>query len=155
MAKTKREKSHKREKDLSLKFYLPETESSEKHDLFADHIPAGFPSPAEDFLEKRLDLNDYLVKNKEATFLVKVTGESMQDAGIFDGDVLVVDRSVDAVSGKIVLCVLNGEFTVKRLLIENDRVVLMPANEAFDPIDITDGTDFRIWGVVTFALHKL
>ena len=123
--------------------------------LYAHPIPAGFPSPADDFLEKRLDLNDYLVKNKAATFLVRVEGTSMENAGIFDGDVLVVDRSIEASDGKIILGVLNGEFTVKRISMQKGRLFLVPENQQFKPIEVTEEMDFKIWGVVTFALHKL
>ncbi|MCD4697118.1 MAG: translesion error-prone DNA polymerase V autoproteolytic subunit [Bacteroidales bacterium] len=123
--------------------------------LFSSQIPAGFPSPAEDFLEKRLDLNDYLIRNKPATFLVKVHGQSMINAGIFDGDMVVVDRSIEAVNGKIILGVLNGEFTIKRLVKKNNEIILAPENEQFKPIEISPEMDFIIWGVVTFSLHKL
>jgi DNA polymerase V len=123
--------------------------------LYAQPISAGFPSPAEDFLEKKLDLNDYLVRNKAATFLVRVKGSSMQNAGIFDGDVLVVDRSIEATDGHVVLGVLNGEFTVKRVSLKKGRLSLLPENPDFSPIEITEEMDFKIWGVVTFALHKV
>ncbi|MCF8369871.1 MAG: translesion error-prone DNA polymerase V autoproteolytic subunit [Bacteroidales bacterium] len=123
--------------------------------LFSTQVPAGFPSPAEDFMEKRLDLNDYLVKNKASTFLVKVHGHSMKGAGIFDGDVVVVDRALEASTGKIILGVLNGEFTIKRLLKKKNKLFLAPENEDFTPVEITPETDFRVWGIVTFVLHKL
>lgn len=124
-------------------------------DLFTSHIPAGFPSPAEDFIERQLDLNDYLIRNKSATFLVRVNGHSMKNAGIQDGDMVVVDRSVEATDGKVILGVLNGEFTIKKLVKENGRIFLQPENEKFSAIEITPEMDFKIWGVVTFSLHKL
>ena len=137
-------------------FYKPDTQASKaKFDLFSFRIPAGFPSPAEDFKENTLDLNDYLIKNKSATFLVKVTGTSMEGAGIFEGDLLVIDRAAEIVDGKIILGVLNGEFTVKKLKLENQKVILYAENENFKPIEISDETDFKIWGVVTFCLHRL
>ncbi len=139
---------------FSIEFYLPEFLSKQQLELFSSQIPAGFPSPAEDFLEKRLDLNEYLIKNKSATFLVKVHGNSMVNAGILDGDILVIDRSVQPASGKIVLGVLNGEFTVKRIEKRKNKLFLVPENEAFSPIEITGEMDFKIWGVVTFAIHK-
>jgi len=138
-----------------LEFYSPAKDREVNLNLYAHPIPAGFPSPADDFLEKRLDLNDYLVKNKAATFLVRVEGTSMENAGIFDGDVLVVDRSIEASDGKIILGVLNGEFTVKRISIQKGRLFLVPENQQFKPIEVTEEMDFKIWGVVTFALHKL
>ena len=98
-----------------FELFFPEFLSQQQLKLFSSQIPAGFPSPAEDFLEKRLDLNEYLIKNKSATFLIKVHGDSMVNAGIFDGDMLVIDRSVQPSSGKIVLGVLTGEFTIKRI----------------------------------------
>ena len=109
----------------NFQFYKPNTAGAKKLlDLYSFRIPAGFPSPAEDFKEKALDLNDYLIKNKAATFLVKVTGTSMEGAGIFDEDLLVVDRALEAGNGKVVLGVLNGEFTVKRLQKEKERLYL-------------------------------
>ncbi|MBN1338412.1 MAG: translesion error-prone DNA polymerase V autoproteolytic subunit [Bacteroidales bacterium] len=136
--------------------YTP-VDNTEKNSypLYLSSIPAGFPSPAEDFLEKRLDLNDYLIKNHPATFLIRVSGESMINAGIFDGDLLVVDRSAEAANGKIILGVLNGEFTIKRLQKKGGQITLKPENPAFNPVLITSDMDFRVWGVVTFAIHKL
>ncbi|MCB2221370.1 MAG: translesion error-prone DNA polymerase V autoproteolytic subunit [Bacteroidetes bacterium] len=149
-------KNKKHASKAGFEFFSPGTPSvSALLDLYSFRIPAGFPSPAEDFKEHTLDLNDYLIRNKSATFLVKVTGTSMEGAGIFDEDVLVVDRAAEVSDGRIVLGVLNGEFTVKRLKINGERVVLLPENSNFNPIEITNDTDFKIWGVVTFCLHKL
>jgi len=135
--------------------FRPGTSKKEKLSLYIDRVPAGFPSPAEDFVDKELDLNDYLIGNKSATFLVKVEGRSMENAGIFDGDVIVVDRSLDPENGKVVLGVLNGEFTVKRLSIQKNKLKLLPENPDFLPIDVSEEMDFKIWGVVTFSLHRL
>ena len=139
----------------SFEFYIPGNSKPVVLDLYSSQIPAGFPSPADDFAEKALDLNDYLVSNKSATFLVKVQGNSMINAGIFDGDLLVIDRSKEFVNGKVILGVLNGEFTVKRLEIKKDKVFLLPENDKFVKIEISEEMDFKIWGVVTFAIHKL
>ncbi len=139
---------------FNFDLFLPEFLSQQELKLFSSQIPAGFPSPAEDFLEKRLDLNEYLIKNKSATFLIKVYGDSMMNAGIFDGDMLVIDRSVQPSSGKIILGVLNGEFTVKRMEKRRNKLFLVPENKKFDSIEITNEMDFKIWGVVTFAIHK-
>ena len=136
----------KQDKSHNFEFYGLKAGDEKKIDLFSYRIPAGFPSPAEDFLEKRLDLNDYLIRNKPATFLVKVTGNSMEQAGIFEGDVLVVDRSVEPD---------DGEFTVKRISKKEEKLFLMPANDAYKPIEITEEMDFKVWGVVTYSLHKL
>jgi len=144
----------KQEKSEFQFFGLKSTEEH-KIDFFSYRIPAGFPSPAEDFLEQSLDLNDYLIKNKPATFIIKVTGNSMENAGIFDGDVLVVDRSLEPADGKVILGVLNGEFTVKRISIKKEKLYLMPESDDFKPIEINPEMDFKVWGVVTFSLHKL
>lgn len=141
-------------KNVQYDLFFPEGSKKIPLDLFAHQIPAGFPSPAEDFLEKRLDLNDYLIKNKSATFLVKVKGDSMVKAGIFDGDILVVDRSVEAREDKIVVGVLNGEFTVKKIKKEKSRLFLMPESDDFKPIEVTEEMSFQIWGVVTYSIHK-
>lgn len=138
-----------------FELFFPESLSQQQLKLFSSQVPAGFPSPAEDFLEKRLDLNEYLVKNKSATFLIKVHGNSMVNAGIFDGDILIIDRSVQPTSGKIVLGVLNGEFTVKKIDKRKNSLFLMPENESYSPIEVTSEMDFTIWGVVTFAIHKV
>jgi DNA polymerase V len=133
---------------------LPEIHDKKNLNFYTSHIPAGFPSPAEDFMEKRLDLNDYLIKNQASTFLVRVKGNSMINAGIFDGDLLIIDRSIEARDGKIVLGVLNGEFTVKRINKKGKKLFLTPENENFKPIEITEEMDFQIWGVVTYSIHK-
>lgn len=148
---------NKKNKDQleSYEVYLPDKASGKTIDFYLQNIPAGFPSPAEDFLEKRLDLNDYLIKNQSATFLVKVEGTSMIGAGIHHGDVLVVDRSIEPENNKIVLGVLNGEFTVKRLVKRGKEVILMPENESFQPIKLSPEMNFQVWGVVTFVLHKV
>ncbi|GAB6057598.1 LexA family protein [Desulfonatronum parangueonense] len=118
-------------------------------------VTAGFPSPADDFLEGRLDLNEHLIRNPMATYLVKVTGNSMQDAGIFSGDTLVVDKSVQADDGKIVIAVVFGEFTVKTLRVRGAKTSLVPANGTFPEIEITPEMDCEIWGVVTSVIRKL
>ncbi|MBN3035357.1 MAG: translesion error-prone DNA polymerase V autoproteolytic subunit [Bacteroidales bacterium] len=136
-------------------FFIPMPESDGQLPLFSHTIPAGFPSPAEDFLEKRLDLNEHLVTNGPASFLVRVKGESMVGAGIQDNDILVVDRSLDPLPGKVILGVLNGEFTVKRLEKAHDRIFLVAENERFPRIELREGMDFQVWGVVTWALHRM
>lgn len=122
--------------------------------LYASKVQAGFPSPADDYIERYLDLNAEYIKHPSATFLVTATGESMIEAGIFDGDVLLVDKSLDATHGSIVIAALNGELTVKRLSRKNNQVYLMPANPAFKPIDITTEQELVIWGVVILVLHR-
>ena len=123
--------------------------------LYLAPVEAGFPSPAEDYLDRRLDLHQYLVRNESATFFLRAHGESMIGAGIHDGDLLIVDRSIDAGHRKVVIAALDGELTVKRLLRRNGRVLLAPENPQFEPIDITEREFVHIWGVVTYVVHKL
>ena len=117
-------------------------------------INAGFPSPAENDIEMQLDLNEHLIKHPASTFFVKVQGDSMRGAGIFSGDILIVDKSLDATHGKIVVAILNGEFTVKKLFIQKNAIQLVPANNAYPIITVTEGMDFQVWGVVTYVIHK-
>lgn len=123
--------------------------------LYATSVSAGFPSPADDFVDTKLDLNEYLVKHPAATFFVRVSGNSMIKAGIFTEDILIVDRSLDPQNGSIVIAVLNGELTVKRLKIDNKRIFLIPENSSFKAIEVTEDADFRVWGVVTSVIHKI
>lgn len=118
-------------------------------------ISAGFPSPADDFVENALDLNIELIKNPAATFFVRVSGTSMKDAGIFDGDILIVDRSIMATNRKVVIAILNGELLVKRLLKNGSQYILMPENTKYKPIYVSKESDLNIWGVVTNVIHKL
>tara|TARA_B100000902_G_C27133861_1_gene825057 strand:+ start:126 stop:524 length:399 start_codon:yes stop_codon:yes gene_type:complete len=119
------------------------------------NVPAGFPSPAENFMDLDLNLQDYLVQNPSATFCVRVTGDSMQNAGIFSGDVMVVDRSLEPKNNTIVLAVLDGEFTVKRIQKKREELFLNPENKDFKPIKVTEEMNFQVWGVVTHIIHKL
>lgn len=122
--------------------------------LFLENISAGFPSPAQDYVENRLDLNELIIKHPNSTFFVRVQGDSMCGAGIFSGDLLVVDRSLEASNGKIIVAIVNGEFTVKRLVIEAQRVQLVPANSAYPAIPVHSDLDFQVWGVVTYVIHR-
>lgn len=118
-------------------------------------VPAGFPSPAADHTRKRIDLNEHLIRNREATFIFRVKGDSMTGIGIYEGDELLVDRSIEAKHGNIVLAVLNNEFTVKRLHRRGGVVKLVAENPIYPPIVVKDGEELTIWGVVTRNLHKL
>ena len=122
---------------------------------FEGLVPAGFPSPAEDYLELPLDLNEYLVENKTATFLMRVDGDSMKEAGILDGDLLVVDRAATPCSGSIVVVALNGEYTVKRLRRAGESLWLDPANASYKPLEVAAGEDLHVFGVVKHAIHTL
>ena len=114
----------------------------------------GFPSPAEQYIESPLDLNKLLVKKPAATFYVKASGDSMVDAGIYPGDILVVDRSIGALNGNIVIACVNNEFTVKYLKVKNNIVSLVAANPKYPEIVFTDGMELRIFGVVTSCIHR-
>lgn len=133
----------------------PGKDKTQVSPLFLSPVSAGFPSPAEDYIERSLNLHELVVKNPPATFFIRVSGQSMVNAGIHDGDILVVDRSAEATDNKIVLCVLNGEFLVKRLVKQGQTILLMPENEKFKPIEIREGMDFKVWGVVTWAVHRV
>ena len=124
--------------------------------LFYDtKVQAGFPSPAEDHLEQRLDLNTLVIENPSATFFVRVAGESMKDIGITDGDILVVDRSIESWENRIVVAVIDSEFTIKRFTIRHETVVLKAENPDYPAIKITPEMDFSVWGVVSWTLKKL
>ncbi|WP_131764373.1 LexA family protein [Legionella drozanskii] len=122
--------------------------------LYSSTVRAGFPSPADDYIEDFLDLNHYLINHPAATFMVRASGDSMTDVGIQSGDLLVVDRSINVTHGKIVIAAINGELTVKRLSKRNGRILLMPENNQYPPIDITDEQDLVIWGVVIHVIHS-
>ena len=123
--------------------------------LYLSPVEAGFPSPAEDYLDRRLDLHEHLVRNRASTFFLRAHGDSMTGAGIHDGDLLVVDRAEASAHNKVVIAAIDGELTVKRLLRRNGRVLLAPENPDYDEIDITEHEHVHVWGVVTYAIHKL
>lgn len=123
--------------------------------LLGAEISAGFPSPAQDYIETNLDLNRQLILHEASTFFVKVAGDSMIDAGIYEGDILIVDKALPARDKKIVIAALEGELTVKQLHIEKGKWYLLPQNQAYQAIEIGEDSDFAIWGVVTYAIHKL
>ncbi len=123
--------------------------------LVESPIKAGFPSPASDYIESELDFNTFLVKNKPATYAIRVQGDSMINAGIFPGDILIIDRSITPKSNDIIIASLDNEFTVKRYIKEKAGFFLYPENPEYPVIELTKGTDFRVWGVVTFTIHSL
>ena len=132
--------------DLGMDYQLP---------LYSSRVPAGFPSPGDDYIETYLDLNKRCIQHPAATFFVIASGDSMTNAHIHEGDMLVVDRSLEATHGKIVIAAINGELTVKRLSHLNGRIQLLPENENYKPIDITDQQDLVIWGVVKHIIKDL
>lgn len=123
--------------------------------LYLSSVSAGFPSPADDHMDGKLDLNEHLIKHPTATFFVRVNGDSMINAGIYDGDLLVVDRSLEPTDGKIVIVALDGELTVKRLKKTRHAVTLIPENPRYKPIEIKDEQELIVWGVVTTVLHSV
>lgn len=122
--------------------------------LFGHTVRAGFPSPADDYVAETLDLNEHLIHRKEATFFVQASGESMIGAGIHDGDILIVDRSITPTNGRIVIATVDGEFTVKRLEKNPASVRLLPENPDFQPIEFKSEQELQIWGVVTSVIHQ-
>ena len=142
-------------KSGKLTIYIPETVDGSGAHFFDTGISAGFPSPAEDFKEQRLSLDQELIKNKEATFFARVSGQSMVGAGLDDQDLLVIDRSLAPENNKIAVCFLDGEFTVKRLRVSNNEVWLQPENPNYPIIKITEENNFVIWGIVTSVIKKV
>lgn len=123
--------------------------------LSEERVAAGFPSPAEDYAAQGLDLNKEVIKNPAATFYARVSGLSMVDEGINEGDLLVIDKSVEPRNGSLAVCYIDGEFTLKRFRREGDKALLIPANKDFSPITVTADNDFLIWGVVTYIIKKV
>ncbi len=122
--------------------------------LFLVSVAAGFPSPAEDYLDGRLDLNEYLIKHRAATFFLRAAGDSMTGAGIRHGDILIVDRALDPADGDIVIAALEGELTVKRIRKSGGELMLMPENAQYKPVRVTEEMDVSVWGVVTAVIHS-
>ena len=123
--------------------------------LFLSGVSAGFPSPADEYLDQKLDLNEHLVKNPAATYFVRVAGDSMMGAGINDNDILVVDRSLEPSTSNIVIAIVNGELTVKRLIKTRNSCRLIAENPDYPPLEINEDTPLEIWGVATYAIHTL
>jgi len=128
--------------------------TSDSLPLFETGVKAGFPSPAEEEMSTPLNLSEHLISHPASTFFIRVVGDSMQGVGIFSGDLLIVDRSLQATHGKIVVALINGEFTVKRLLINKDSITLKAENPKYPSIHVKNGSDFTVWGVVTYVIHK-
>ena len=123
--------------------------------LFGATVSAGFPSPADDYIERPLDLNEHLITNPPATFFVRVSGQSMKDAGIHDGDLLIVERSLTPVDGSVVIASIFGELTVKRIRKRGNQLFLVPDNNAYEPIEISSEMELNIWGVCKHVIHGL
>ena len=123
--------------------------------LFADSVSAGFPSPADDYIEGKLDLNEYLIQHPAATFFVRAAGDSMIDAGIHPGDILIVDRAIEPVDNSVVIVAVHGELTVKRIRKSGSKLFLVPENGCYEPLEVTEEMDVEVWGVVTTVIHSL
>jgi len=136
----------------TLDIYSALADSELELPVVSQGISAGFPSPALDFVDLTIDLNKHIIKHPSATFYGRVKGDSMKDAGIADGDLLVIDKSLQPTSGRIAVCYIDGEFTVKRIRVTKGECWLMPANEQFKPIQITEENNFLIWGIVTHVI---
>ena len=138
-----------------LTFFLPDLENPIELPFITAGIKAGFPSPAADFDETKISLDTVVVKNRESTFYAKASGTSMTGADIDDGDILVIDRSLEPQNNKVAVCFLDGEFTVKRIKVSKEEMLLMPENKAFEPIKITEENQLIIWGIVTYVIKKV
>ncbi len=141
-------------KKAKLELLIPKGGNLQGYPYFEGGISAGFPSPADDFKENRISLDTELVGDTEATFYARVNGNSMEGAGMYDGDLLVIDRSIEPYDGCIAVCYLEGEFTVKRVKKEKNRVTLMPENPNYKPIVIEGETILLIWGIVTYSIKN-
>lgn len=137
-----------------LDIYSALTETALDVPVTPSDISAGFPSPALDFADVSIDLNKHLVKHPSATFYGKVKGESMKDAGINDGDLLVIDKSIEPSNGKIAVCYLDGEFTLKRIRIDGKEIWLMPENTDYMPLKMKEDNTLMVWGIVTYVIKK-
>jgi DNA polymerase V len=124
-------------------------------DYVGNQITAGFPSPSEDYFEQTLDLNKSLIKNPSSSFYGRVKGFSMKDAGVDDGDLLVIDKSLEYKPEALVVCFINGEFTLKKIKVEGKTMMLIPANREFQPIIVKEDADFKAWGIVTYIIKKV
>jgi len=139
-----------------VKVMCPNERSTDcRQPLFIGSVSAGFPSPADDYIEGKLDLNEYLIKHPAATFFLRAAGDSMIEAGIHHGDILIVDRAIESVDNNVVIAVIDGELTVKRIRKSGNELLLMPDNRDYEPVKMTEEMNVEIWGVVTNVIHSL
>ena len=148
-------KKSKQLKEDSIAFIDIDSEVLKSIPLYEQTVQAGFPSPADDFLDLDINLQDFLIKHPSATFCVRVNGSSMEKANIYSGDVMIVDKSLSPKNNSIVLAVIDSEFTVKRIKKNGTKLYLNPENDAFNPIEITEEMNFNVWGVVTHIIHEV
>lgn len=144
-----------KQSNKALVFFKPNQDNIKEIPLAHTGVSAGFPSPADDFKELRISIDQEVVKNEEATFYARVDGQSMHGAGLDDGDLLVIDRSREPEDNAIAVCFIDGEFTVKRLKVEVECIFLMPENPNYKPIKVTEDNQLIIWGVVTYVVKKV
>lgn len=140
--------------ETRVELHLPDTSSSLPLPYADGGIRAGFPSPSQDYLSETIDLNTELVTHPAATFYGRVIGDSMSSEGIEEGDILVIDKSLEPTNGDLAVCQVDGEFTLKRLNIQKDRILLMPSSPDYSPIVVTEENQFMIWGIVTYTIKK-
>lgn len=138
----------------NIEVFSAEIQSSLNLPLASEGIKAGFPSPAQDFMDISIDLNRELIANPASTFYARVSGDSMQDAGILDGDLLVIDKSLEPQDGDMAVCYIDGDFTLKFIRIEKETVWLIPANDNYQSIRVTGDNHFMVWGIVTYSIKK-
>lgn len=144
------------EKNLKIVSFFNIDQTKETSIAYAESlVSAGFPSTAENFSERSLDLNDLLIKHPISTFYIRVLGDSMINAGINSNDILIVDRALSVSNNKIAVVRINNDFTVKRIKFAQDKILLMAENDHYTPIEITQEMDFEIWGIVTYVIHKV
>ena len=138
-----------------LTIFIPDLSNPVELPFITAGIKAGFPSPAADFDESKISLDAVLIKNREATFYAKASGNSMTGAGIDDGDILVIDRSIEPQNNKVAVCLIDGEFTVKRIKMEGNSLFLIPENSLYKSIKIEEHNELIVWGIVTYVIKKL
>jgi DNA polymerase V len=138
-----------------IEFISVSTETKLALPVVSENISAGFPSPAMDFIDLTIDLNKHFIKNRDATFFGRVKGKSMKDIGISDGDLLVIDKSIKPANDHIAVCYLDGEFTIKRIVIENSKCWLVPANKDYESLEVQEHNDFLVWGIVTYVIKSM
>ena len=140
---------------LFIEFISVSTETKLALPVVSENISAGFPTPAMDFIDLTIDLNKHVVKNRDATYFGRVKGKSMKDIGIADGDLLVIDKSIKPANDHIAVCYLDGEFTIKRIVIENSKCWLVPANKDYESMEVQEHNDFLVWGIVTYVIKSM
>ncbi len=144
-----------KQQSIGIEFFVPSSSAPMQLPLIQEGISAGFPSPANDFLDISIDLNREFIKHPSTTFYGRVRGDSMINAGLSNGDLLIIDKSLEPSNGKIAVCFIDGEFTVKRVKIEKNQLWLVAENQKYRPIEVTEDNEFMIWGIVTTVIKNV